>query len=102
MESRSLLEMNRLIELLRKVDESPALYRIEENNETDRKQYDVSHHVINDIVYYANEYLITGPDVHIWRNMVKEAGYPVFPGEVDRFGWLTAYFQMREGIILFG
>jgi hypothetical protein len=38
----------------------------------------------------------------LYRERLQNAGYPVFPGEVDHFGWLTAYFQMKRGIILFG
>lgn len=29
-------------------------------------------------------------------------GYFIFPGERDRFGWLTACIQTRKGIIVFG
>jgi hypothetical protein len=95
MTSRALLEIERLIQLLRMVDESPTPYR-------SKIYYDETHPAIRDIIYYATEYLTVGPDVHLYRSIVKEAGYPVYPGEVDGFGWLTAYFQMKEGIILFG
>ena len=31
-----------------------------------------------------------------------EHGYFVFPGERDRFGWLTGCIQTKKGIIVFG
>lgn len=104
MTERDLLEMERLIQLLKTVDESPAQYMAVCHLNTGEtvQCYNEAHSVIRAIVCYATEYLTLGPDVHFWRNMVKEAGYPVYPGEVDDFGWLTAYFQMKEGILLFG
>jgi hypothetical protein len=106
MESQTLLQMDRLIRLLKQVDEFPSRYMVSDEATrtglTNKRYYDESHPVIRDIIGYATEYLTTGPDVHFCRNMLREAGYPVYPGEVDRFGWLTAYFQMKEGIILFG
>ena len=29
-------------------------------------------------------------------------GYVIYPGERDRFGWLTACLQTKKGIIVFG
>jgi len=55
-----------------------------------------------EIISLATEYLTVGPDVELYRRKVREAGYPIYPGEVDRFGWLTAYFQFTWGILLFG
>lgn len=55
-----------------------------------------------EIISLATEYLTVGPDVDGYRQRVRKAGFPVYPGEVDRFGWLTAYFQFKWGILLFG
>ena len=99
MESRTVLQMNRLIRLLQLVDESPDTYMTGEDS---KRQYDVTHPVIRDIIQYASDYLTVGIDVHFCREILKEAGYIIYPGEIDRFGWLTAYFQMKKGIILFG
>ena len=83
--------MDHLIRLLKEVDANSEHYMV--HLECDRRrQYNVTHPVIRDILDYATEFLTTGPNV----------GYPVYPGEVDRFGWLTAYFQMKRGILLFG
>ena len=32
----------------------------------------------------------------------KEHGYFIFPGERDRFGWVTGCLQTKKGIIVFG
>ena len=99
MESRDLLQMDRLIRLLKRVDENPTVYMTEYNGV---RQYNIAHSVIDDILRYATELLTGGPHVHFYRDMVRDAGYPIYPGDVDRCGWLTAYFQMKEGILLFG
>lgn len=54
--------------------------------------------------YLADKYLI-GDDGHPDRDnmdIVVRAGFPIFPGEQDRFGWLTGCIQLSRGIILFG
>ena len=40
----------------------------------------------------------------IWDNheILGEAGFSVFPGERDRFGWLTGCIQTKKGIIVYG
>ena len=91
--NESLLE---LITLLREVDQNPKPFEAESGG------YDMYHPTIEKIIVVANDYLTVGANVLLHRNMMRLAGYPVYPGEVDRFGWLTAYFQMKEGIILFG
>jgi len=83
-------EISQLICLLQRVDGDPSI------------QLDDSCSLVNDIIELATLYLTTGPDVHVYREQVRKAGYPVYPGEADRFGWLTAYFQLKRGIILFG
>lgn len=85
-----------LITLLCEVDQDPKLFR------TDMDQYDMYHPTIEKIIIIATDYLTVGTDVLHYRNKLRLAGYPVYPGEVDRFGWLTAYFRMKEGILLFG
>ena len=83
-------DISSLISLLSRVDNDTSI------------SLDSSCSLINDIVDLATMYLTTGPEVHSYRERLRMAGYPVYPGEVDRFGWLTAYFQMKRGIILFG
>lgn len=40
----------------------------------------------------------------LWENheILKREGFPVFPGERDRFGWLSGCIQTKKGIIVFG
>jgi hypothetical protein len=83
-------EIAQLLCLLQRVDRDPSI------------PLDNSCPLINDIIELATLYLTSGPDVHEYREELRKAGYPVYPGEVDRFGWLTAYFQLKRGIILFG
>jgi len=83
-------DINRLITLLKVVDLEPII------------SLEPSSDAINEIIHLATMYLTVGPEAHSYRERVRKEGYPVFPGEVDRFGWLTAYFQIKRGIILFG
>lgn len=42
------------------------------------------------------------PDFDKIDELQREHGYLVFPGERDRFGWLTACLQTKKGVIVFG
>lgn len=60
---------------------------------------------IEKIIGYANALLIREngePNFDAIDEFHKEHGYFVFPGERDRFGWLTACLQTDKGIIVFG
>lgn len=83
-------DITHLIQLLQQVDNDSSIL------------LDPSNTLVNKIIDLATTYLTIYPEVDLYRKRVQEAGYPVFPGEVDRFGWLTAYFQLKRGIILFG
>lgn len=96
MERREDDKIIELIELLHQVDQDPEPFQ------TDNGVYDMYHPTIERILILANDYLTVGPDVLYYRNKLELAGYRVYPGEVDSFGWLTAYFQMKKSIILFG
>ena len=58
--------------------------------------------LINAVIYLADEYLTC--EIHGKRGIqeIKNAGFDVFPGEQDRFGWLTGCIEMKRGIIMFG
>jgi len=63
-----------------------------------------THPLINAAKYLANEYLI-GDDGHPDReniDKISRAGFPIFPAEQDRFGWVTAYIELKHRIIIFG
>jgi len=83
-------ELSTLITYLKRVDNDPSI------------PLNPSSPLVSDIIDMATMYLTVGSEVHSYRERLREAGYPVYPGERDRFGWLTAYFQMKRGIILFG
>ena len=62
------------------------------------------HPLIGAVVHLANECLI-GEDGHPYRpniDKVCEAGFPVLPGEMDRFGWVTGVIELKRGRIVFG
>ncbi len=66
--------------------------------------YENSHPLVIVAKYLANECLI-GDDGHPLReemDKVSSAGFPIFPGEMDRFGWLTGCIQLSRGLIVFG
>jgi hypothetical protein len=81
-------DLKRLMDCLRVVDTATCEARV--------------HPLATEIIGLANEYLTIGDEVDSYRNILQRAGFPVYPGEVDRFGWLTAYFSLRSGILLFG
>jgi len=89
-----LLQVDRLIRLLKERE------REREREEGQKEEQDGDQD--REIIALATEYLTVGPHVGLYRQRVQAAGYPIYPGEVDGFGWLTAYFQLKQGILLFG
>jgi hypothetical protein len=66
--------------------------------------YKTSHPMVSAACYLANECLI-GEDGHIIRKNIDKVvsqGFPIYPGEMDRFGWLTGCIELSKGIIVFG
>jgi hypothetical protein len=62
------------------------------------------HPLVNAAKFLADQYLI-GEDGHPDREMIDivvNSGFRIFPGEVDKFGWLTGYIELSRGIIVFG
>lgn len=86
-----------LIHLLRYINKDDTI-------EVTNDQYDRTHPLISAALFIANEILI-GDDGHPDRAMmdkVVEKGFRIFPGEMDRFGWVTGCIELSRGIILFG
>ena len=52
----------------------------------------------------ANDLLIDHEGRCIWslHDELTNAGFPVFAGEKDSFGWLTGCIQTTKGIIVYG
>jgi hypothetical protein len=73
----------------------------DDNIKINGEKYDSAHPLVNAVIYLANEYL-TSDERHIHMRVIKEKGFNIFPGEQDRFGWLTGCIQLPRGIIVFG
>lgn len=60
--------------------------------------------LIDDAALAADDVLIDANGRNIVDNHVilKHRGYNVFPGECDRFGWLSGCIQTKKGIIVYG
>jgi hypothetical protein len=86
-----------LIHLLRYINKDDTI-------QVTNNHYDRSHPLVIATLHLANEILI-GDDGHPDRpNMDKviQKGFHIFPGEVDRYGWLTGCIELSRGIIMFG
>lgn len=85
------------IQLLKKINSDDSI-KVEYNS------YDNYHPDVIEASNLANECLITDegrPDIDN-INILNVYGFRVFPGEVDRFGWLTGCIQLSRGVIVFG
>lgn len=60
--------------------------------------------IIEEVSCLASEVLVGKTGQCLWdrHEILKEAGYIVFPGERDRFGWLTGCIQTKKGVIVYG
>jgi dynactin complex subunit len=79
-----------IIQLLKMIDEDETI---------DVKE---KHPLIDAVIYLADEHL-TGNEN--FKNIVtiREAGFDVYAGEQDRFGWLVGCIELkRGGVIMFG
>lgn len=86
-----------LVQLLKVIDSDTSIEVIGEH-------YSNTNPLVIAVKYLANEYLISD-DGHPDRDnmdIISNAGFPIFPGEQDRFGWLTACIELSRGIIMFG
>lgn len=91
--------MQRLVECLKIVDASSL------PDNTDVRLDEVDHPLVQEIEFIATRLLITEngePDFDLIDQLFKEHGYFVYPGERDRFGWVTACLQTKKGFIVFG
>jgi len=71
----------------------------------DMEEYDEETIVTNTMISNAaSEALIDDEGKCIWEShrLLSENGFYVFPGERDRFGWVTGCIQTKKGIIVFG
>lgn len=58
----------------------------------------------NEIEILACDTLVGSKGECLWDNhrILNTNGFSVFPGERDRFGWLTGCIQTEKGIIVYG
>lgn len=95
--------MNTLIESLKAIEAT----QLDENDDIILNNFEENHplkELINKAVGHADELLVTDQGQCNWGNqdILKNAGFPVFPGERDRFGWLSGCIQTKKGILIFG
>lgn len=88
-----------LVKVLREIDESDLS---EEDDQIILK--DTDHEVIRLVTKYADCLLIDENGCPFFSRMdeLQTHGFFVFPGERDRFGWLTGCIQTKKGIVMFG
>ena len=77
-----------IISLLNKIDEDESI--------------DINNNILVKAVIYLADDCLTGDDDYYNIECVKKAGFDVFAGEQDRFGWLTGCIQTKRGVIVFG
>ena len=60
--------------------------------------------IINAACKLANELLISEDGHNKWNehDILSKAGFRVFSGETDGFGWITGCIQTKKGLILYG
>ena len=85
--------IQKLITLLKAIDEDPL--------QEDAYDKFIKNSVVSSL---ACETLIgkDGRNIYDNHDILADYGFPVFPGERDRFGWLTGCIQTKKGIIVYG
>ncbi|MNV40132.1 hypothetical protein D3C71_1317320 [compost metagenome] len=86
----------KLIAMLRQITSNTAIEVSQHGN--------LSGLLIDQIEEEAGKVLITRngrPDFDA-INEVREAGYSIFPGDKDSFGWLTLCIRVSRGLIVIG
>lgn len=87
-------ELLKLINILKKIDEDSSI-------DLSIRQVMNMHPLVKEAINLADNCL-TDEDNHYNIQYVKEAGFDVYAGEQDRFGWLTGCIELQRGIIIFG
>jgi hypothetical protein len=90
----SVADLPLLIEILNRID-------TDEYIEVDQGVYVMKHPLVNAAIYLA-DCCLTNEDKMSQMAELAKAGYHTFPGEQDRFGWLTGCIQLSRGVIVFG
>lgn len=91
--------MNRLLACLQSIDESSL------PNDVDIRLDPIDHPLVDEISAAATDLFISNKGEPLFEEIdrfYKDYGYFIYPGERDRFGWVTACLQTKKGIIVFG
>jgi len=99
-EKESENHMQRLVECLQSVEDTPAL-----PDDPDVRLDTVDHPLIDEVIFLATHLFIDekgNPAFESIDQFHAEYGYFIYPGERDRFGWVTACLQTKKGFIVFG
>jgi len=90
--------VDKLVQLIKELEEIDV-----EPNECGIYEQE-THPLVVKISYLAVDVLIDRNGKCNWDLLdeMSVAGYPVFPIEKDRFGWLVAGIQLKNGIISYG
>lgn len=65
----------------------------------------IDHPLVDEIIFIATRLFIDDKGEPLFDEMDRlqhDYGYFIFPGERDRFGWVTACLQTKKGFIVFG
>jgi len=94
-------DLDRMVFLLKAIDASDLP---DTNDEETFLNVEPRRDEVNEIIELANTVLIDDSGKNIYENheYLKTFGYWVFPGEQDRFGWLTGCIQTKKGVIVYG
>lgn len=92
-------KLKKLVSLLKRVEKGTVKYT--STYEEDEQFTYVDCPDIDDIV---NDLLISEDGKCNWENInaVREAGFNVYPGEIDSFGWISGCIDTKRGTIIFG
>jgi hypothetical protein len=91
--------MDRLVECLKTVDDSSL------PDDMDVRLDVVDHPLIDEIEFIATRLFIDDKGEPLFEEidrLFREYKYFIYPGERDRFGWVTACIQTKKGFIVFG
>jgi hypothetical protein len=96
-ETNAIDNMIHLLETIEKTD-------LPDNSMQNLNTIDCIREIINKLLPLANTLLIDDNGINVWENhdLLDTHGFRVFPGEQDRFGWLTGCIQTKKGFVVYG
>ncbi len=93
--------MEELLSALQEINTSPILPNAPDNvlNHSDKGLA-----LIRKAEQLAETVLIDEKGQNVWsaHTLLEEYGFPVRPGEMDQFGWLSGVIHTKKGILIYG